>query len=190
MPTEFFYRTLQELSLCWFVRSFSRFSINPRSPTECYAPETKTEKTPVRGIVEDLWFARRRRATASFCGGWWAGELAALWKGTPAYTLTSSTFFPGSRILWRTPTEPEGQVAIHTCLRAATAIDNNGVINMAVARNLCVGRQAKRAPETWHAMGVWGHARFFFFWNLRALKCHFQKPFQVPTWSWWWFFQR
>ena len=33
-----------------------------------------------------------------------------------------------------------------------------GVVNMAVARNLCAGRQARRAPETPVARVVWGHA--------------------------------
>ena len=42
---------------------------------------------------------------------------------------------------------------------------------MAVARNSCVGRQAKQTSRV----------------TLKALKCHFRKPFQVLTWSRWWF---
>ena len=55
---------------------------------------------------------------------------------------------------------------------------------IAVARNLCVGRQARRAPKAPVARGVRRN-----FWNLEALKCHFRKPFQVLTWFWWWFFK-
>ena len=50
--------------------------------------------------------------------------------------------------------------------------------NMAVARNLCAGRQAKWTSRV--TRGVWRHARPE---TLKALKCHFRKPFQVLTWS-------
>ena len=54
---------------------------------------------------------------------------------------------------------------------------------MAVARNLCVGRQGKRAPEARVTRGL-GACSPRKFGGLKALKCHFRRSFQVLTWSW------
>ena len=54
---------------------------------------------------------------------------------------------------------------------------------------ICVGtgkEDERRRRESPGGLGACSPRKF---WNLEALKFHFRKPFQVFTWSWWWFFK-